>query len=70
MARLVTTPNIDRQDDIYARLIALHEGLTDEESAVVNARLILLLINHVGDVEAVEEAIALAGSSVATTERR
>lgn len=57
---LITTPNIDDVDGIYERLIALHDGRSDEESLAVNARLILLLINQIGDAEVVKEAIACA----------
>ena len=61
MAKLVTTPNIDRPDDFYAALLALHEGRGKEESDAVNARLILLLANHVGDMEVLLEALDAAG---------
>uniref|UniRef100_UPI003B52FF88 DUF2783 domain-containing protein n=1 Tax=Roseovarius indicus TaxID=540747 RepID=UPI003B52FF88 len=46
---LTLTPNIDAPDDLYADLLAGHEGLTDDESAALNARLILILANHIGD---------------------
>lgn len=61
MAKLVTTPNIDRPDDFYAALLALHEGRSKAESDAVNARLILLLANHVGDMEVLREALDAAG---------
>lgn len=35
-------------DDFYERLMSLHDGLNDEQSARLNARLVLLLANHVG----------------------
>jgi hypothetical protein len=60
MSKLLTTPNVSHADDIYERLIELHAGKSDEESAVINARLLLLLINHVGDRDVIFEAIALA----------
>jgi hypothetical protein len=44
-----TTPNIPAPDDFYARLIAAHEGLSDPQSADLNARLVFLLANQVGD---------------------
>lgn len=47
-------------DDIYAALIAAHEGLSEEASARLNVRLVLLLANQVGDPEAIREAIAAA----------
>ena len=65
MARLKTDPNIARPDDFYAALLALHEGRSKEESDAINARLILLLANHVGDAEVLREAMdAAAGSEV------
>jgi len=60
MTTLVTTPNIPRPDDFYAELLSLHEGLTKAESDAVNARLILLLANHVGDRAVLSEAMAAA----------
>ena len=60
MSRLITEPNLSQHDEIYAHLIELHEGRSEKESALLNARLIMLLINHIGDEEAVLEAIALA----------
>lgn len=46
---LITTPNLTRPDESYARLIATHEGLDEAESHALNARLILILMNHIGD---------------------
>lgn len=60
MTALNTDINLADHDGIYARLVALHEGLSDEESARANARLILLLINHIGDRAVIEQAIELA----------
>jgi hypothetical protein len=50
-----TTLNFTDHDAFYERLIAAHGGLTDEQSAQLNARLVLLLANQLGD-EAVLEA--------------
>ena len=57
---LVTKPNLIRPDDIYAKLIAAHEGLTETESHAMNARLILLLMNHIGDEHVIAEALLSA----------
>jgi hypothetical protein len=57
---LNTQPNIVQADDFYQALIEAHAGLTDQESAALNARLILLLANQVGDVATLKEAIAAA----------
>ena len=63
MARLVTEANIDDPDGFFAELLAVHEELTPEASAALNARLILILANHVGDRGALSEALALAARS-------
>ncbi|MCU0937896.1 MAG: DUF2783 domain-containing protein [Burkholderiaceae bacterium] len=47
-------------DDFYQLLIDMHRDLSDEESALVNAKLILLLANHVGDIAVLREAMSLA----------
>jgi len=60
MSRLVTTPNIPSPDDFYAELLALHEGRKKEESDAINARLILLLANHIGDRSILREAFEAA----------
>lgn len=57
---LITTPNLPKPDEAYARLIAAHEGLTEAESHTMNARLVLILMNHVGDDEVLAEALRLA----------
>jgi hypothetical protein len=57
---LNTQPNIDRPDDFYQALIEAHAGLSDQQSAALNARLILLLANQVGDLATLKEAIAAA----------
>lgn len=51
-------------DAFYDTLIAAHHGLTDAQSELLNARLILLLANHVGDLCVLREAIALARGGV------
>ena len=53
-------------DDFYEALIETHRDLTDEQSALVNAKLILLLSNHIGDITVLREAMALARADVAT----
>lgn len=57
---LITTSNIADADDFYAELIATHDGLSDDESARVNARLVLLLANHIGDRAVLSEAFKAA----------
>ena len=60
MSALNLEPNIARPDDFYEALIALHRDLTPEESAKVNAKLILLLANHIGDAQVLNEALVAA----------
>jgi hypothetical protein len=47
-------------DDFYEALIDAHRDLGDEQSERLNARLILLLSNHIGDIAVLREALALA----------
>jgi len=47
-------------DDFYEALIDTHRDLTDEQSAMVNARLVLLLANHIGDISVLREAMKIA----------
>ena len=58
-------PNIAAPDDFYQDLIDLHRDLTGEQSALVNAKLILLLANHVGDAAVLRAAIAAAREDIA-----
>ena len=62
---LNTDSNIASPDDFYEELIDLHRDLTDEQSALVNAKLILLLANHIGDMEVLRAAMAAAREDVA-----
>ncbi len=64
MTMLITEPNIAASDDFYERLIATHRGLTDGESALVNAKLVLLLANHIGDVDVLAQALEAAREGV------
>ena len=64
MAMLNTGPNMAAPDDFYEELIALHRDLSEEESALVNAKLVLLLANHIGDPEVLATAMAAAREDV------
>jgi 3-(3-hydroxy-phenyl)propionate hydroxylase len=57
---LVTEPNLAAPDDFYEQLIAMHRDLDDADSALCNARLILLLANHIGDAAVLRQAMAAA----------
>ncbi len=61
---LILTPNIDGADDFYAALLAAHEGLSKEKSDALNARLLLVLANHIGDREVLSKAIDAAKAAL------
>lgn len=52
--------NIIDPDGFYDELLGAHEGLTNEESDALNARLILVLANHVGDRNVLRRALEVA----------
>ena len=68
MDALNTRPNLAAPDDFYEELIGLHRDLTDSQSALVNAKLILLLANHIGKPDILREAMAAAREDVAPCE--
>lgn len=51
-------------DDFYEMLIETHRDLSDEQSAMVNAKLVLLLSNHIGDMDVLAEAMKAAREDV------
>jgi len=57
---LDTTPRLADPDALFALLVETHRGLDAEASRRLDARLVLLLANHIGDMEALRQAIALA----------
>lgn len=57
---LILAPNLPDPDGFYDELLSVHEGLSDDESADFNARLILVLCNHIGDRAVIREAFAAA----------
>lgn len=60
MSGLNTDPNIPDPDGFYAELLHAHDGLSDDESAALNARLILLLANQIGNRKLLSAALAAA----------
>ena len=64
MTALNTDPNIPGADEFYEALIEMHRGLTDAQSELVNARLILLLANHIGDTDVLRAAMRIAREDV------
>ena len=60
MKLLNTESNFANPDDFYESLIAMHQDLTEEQSQMANARLILLLSNHIGDIAVLRSAMVQA----------
>jgi hypothetical protein len=60
MAQLNTQSNFKNPDDAYAALLEAHEGLIEAESAALNMKLVLLLANHIGDLNVLAQALAAA----------
>jgi hypothetical protein len=67
MPALITEPNLAAPDDFYEQLIVMHRGLDDAASALCNAKLILLLANHIGDAQVLADAMAAAREGVTDT---
>lgn len=57
---LMLDPNMVDPDGFYDDLLAAHAGLSEDESEALNARLILVLANHIGDRETLKEALKAA----------
>ena len=67
--RLNTDPNLDSPDAFYEALIDMHRDLADAESELANAKLILVLANHIGDFEVLAQAMKIARSEIAPPNR-
>ncbi len=67
MTALIDTPNLADHDGFYAELLAMHKGLSAQESNALNAQLILILSNHIGDRMVLSEALALARKGIGET---
>ena len=57
---LVTEPNLSAPDDFYEALIEAHKDLSNEQSHALNARLVLLLANHIGALPVLRQALLAA----------
>ena len=64
MSTLKHELNLARPDDVYNLIVDAHKGLTPQQSERLNAALVLLLANHVGDEDVIREAVAAALRSV------
>ncbi|WP_024511747.1 DUF2783 domain-containing protein [Bradyrhizobium sp. ARR65] len=61
---LSTTSNFAKPDDAFRAIVEAHRGLSDGQSADFDAALVLILANHIGDIDILREAIALAKRQV------
>ncbi len=77
--RLNTQPNFHRAgeasrhayspgDEFYEQLVGAHRGLSDDASRLLNARLVLLLANHIGDLDVLAQALHAARAGVVAAE--
>jgi len=60
MTALSTQSNFADPDAAYRQIVEAHRGLDDEQSAALDAALVLILANHIGDAAVLSDAIALA----------
>jgi hypothetical protein len=60
MGKLVTASRFANPDDAYVTLIEARRGLPEAVAAELDTKLVLILANHIGDIEVLREAIALA----------
>lgn len=58
--QLITDAHLESPDDFYEALIESHQGLSAEQSHALNARLVLVLANHIGSLAVLREALAVA----------
>jgi hypothetical protein len=64
---LITAPHLESADDFYEALIDAHRDLAVADSHALNARLVLLLANHIGSLEVLRQALQAARAAGATT---
>lgn len=67
MQHLKRDSNVADADAHYAAILDAHGGLTEAQSVALNARLVLLLANHIGDANVLREAIEAAQASLGKT---
>ena len=60
---LITDPHLEAPDSFYEALIETHRDLTEAQSHALNARLVLLLANHIGQLDVLQQALAAARAS-------
>jgi Protein of unknown function (DUF2783) len=65
---LITAPNLNAPDDFYEALIDTHRELSNDQSHALNARLVLLLANHIGDLGVLKQALLAARGASPTSD--
>jgi hypothetical protein len=67
---LSTGSNFVTPDDAFRAVVEAHRGLSEAQSADLDAALVLILANHIGDIDVLREAIALAKRSTVTNDQQ
>ena len=67
---LTTESNFAKPDDAFRAVVEAHRGLSEAQSADLDAALVLILANHIGDIGVLREAIELAKRRMATAEQQ
>ena len=67
---LSTDSNFSKPDDAFRAVVEAHRGLSDVQSADLDAALVLILANHIGDLDVLREAIELAKRRMVTSEQQ
>ena len=67
---LSTESNFTKPDDAFRAVVEAHRGLSEAQSADLDAALVLILANHIGDIGVLREAIELAKRRMVTAEQQ
>lgn len=67
---LSTSSNFIKPDDAFRAVVEAHRGLSEAQSADLDAALVLILANHIGDLAVLHEAIALAKRRVLAADQQ
>ena len=67
---LSTSSNFAKPDDAFRAVVEAHRGLSDEQSAELDAALVLILANHIGNIDVLREAIVLAQRRVVDADQQ
>lgn len=65
-SKLITESQIEQGDDFYQKLIDLYRDMDEEQCRAISSKLILLLSNHIGDMDVLDEALIIAGKNKKT----